>query len=194
MGDTLRADRTTLYIAFGGGLYWAASMLILTRWKAPGREIGVFSFEVLVFFALVAVVGLMTIASKCFARRRFQTGLAIGGIVATASILVLGELQLPDTPLVAALKAVLLGCYHAGFILFWGLNYAVLSKTNAEKAVILSIMIAFSLYTVGSMIPVGELGFLINGAMKTAAVILFWRAGTTCLSLNATSFLKTSGF
>lgn len=173
MGDALRDNRTTFYIAFGGGLYWAASMLILTRWKAPGREIGVFSFEALVFFALVAVVGLLTLISKRFARRGFQAGLAISGIVATASILVLSELQLPDTPQVAALRALLLGCYHAGFILFWGLNYAVLSKANAEKAVMLSIIVSFSLYMVGCAIPVGDLGFLINGVMKTLAVVPF---------------------
>lgn len=119
------------------------------------------------------VVSLLFIYSKWFKRRRFQEGLALVGIgcfLASAAIMLLGGRQ-DGFRLVVAL--VLQGCQTGCFIVFWGLGFASLNKGDAERMVVVAVLVAFALYGLGGLVPVSAGGVFLAGIMKVAGTLPF---------------------
>lgn len=168
-------DKKLISIAFGGSLYWASSILLLTSWRSPAAAGDPFPFYAgFTHFALGLVLCLLLGCSRAFRERRFQVLLGAGGIASTAVVLVLGALPgLPDDA-AATVGIAATALYHACYVLFWGLNFAVLDKKDAEKTVFLTMLAAFAIYLSCCWIPVGENGFLAAGAMKALSLIPFF--------------------
>lgn len=170
----LTADTKTLFIAFGGGLYWSSSVLLLTAWKPLSSPVSALPFATdFLYIALAVIVCALLACSKAFAHRRGQTLLALGGIVATIAFVSLGVLPVPQTPAFGILAVVANAFHHACFILFWSLNFAVLDKRDAERTIFLTALVAFALYALCSTVSAGAYGIVAIGFMKIVATVPF---------------------
>lgn len=163
-----------LFIAIGGGLYWAASALSFVRWLPRyGLSSDLPFLEVLSLLVILVFVCVAWAFSRLFFRRRFQVLLVAVGMVSAAGCWALSLEEVSHIPSAQLASALLLGCHHASFVLFWGLNFASLNKDDAEKTVLLSLLVAALLYMVFVGIPVGSYSFLFVTALKGIGVVPF---------------------
>lgn len=174
--------RTTLWIAITGGVYWSASVLFLTLWRPMfGAEAqGDATMRVVLWlFISVTIIALLAIY-KQFMRPRVQQGLAAVACAATAAYVAL--------PFVASMGGgsavvvlVLHGLHHALLIVFWGLAYVSLSKKEAERVVAVSLLVAFLVYFLGTLIPIGAWSAPVAAVLRAVGAVPFM-LGTMHLS------------
>lgn len=174
--------RTTLWIAITGGVYWSASVLFLTLWRPMfGAEAqGDATMRVVLWlFISVTIIALLAIY-KQFMRPRVQQGLAAAACAATAAYVAL--------PFVASMGGgsavvvlVLHGLHHALLIVFWGLAYVSLSKKEAERVVAVSLLVAFLVYFLGTLIPIGAWSAPVAAVLRAVGAVPFM-LGTMHLS------------
>ncbi len=168
-GDT----KGVYFTAFGGGLYWASSALLLSSWKPDSSFGNPSSFSSgLVIVATVALICIVFACSRIFLQSRFQKALAVAGILSTLAYTALALSGGSSTAYLAGL-VISNACHHACLILFWGLNYAALSKSDAEKTVFLSLFFAFVVYLCLCSLPVGRYALLMVGMFKGIGVLPF---------------------
>lgn len=170
----LRRFDQAWFIALGGGLYWAASMLFLTAWRPQletASESGMFSTTML-WFLISAVISIALAFHKLLMRRRFQIGLAAICLVATAAYIATTFVNLPGN-IGTALSLVINACHHGFLIVFWGLVYTSLSKHDAERAVILSALVAFAAYFACLLLPIGNFGAALAAVLRAAGIVPF---------------------
>lgn len=105
-------------------------------------------------------------------RPRFQFGLGLAAVAATAAYLVLPALELPDD-VGRAVVLVANALHHALLIVFWGLVYTSLGKHEAERATALSALVALAAYFTCLLVPVGSLGAPVAAALRAAGVVPF---------------------
>ena len=166
--------RTTLWIAITGGVYWSASVLFLTLWRPMfGAEAqGDATMRVVLWlFISVTIIALLAIY-KQFMRPRVQQGLAAVACAATAAYVAL--------PFVASMGGgsavvvlVLHGLHHALLIVFWGLAYVSLSKKEAERVVAVSLLVAFLVYFLGTLIPIGAWSAPVAAVLRAVGAVPF---------------------
>lgn len=167
-------ERRMLCIAFGGGLYWASSLLALLPWASLGSPIESTSLFEAVTMPLVALVtGVFFLLKGHFSAKRNQILFAASIVVAMAVHLCVMALGLESHPMGLLALLVLFGYCQAGFIVFWGLNFAVLSKDESVKVVFVTLIFTFAVYAAGSAWNVEGNGYLITQVMKLAGLVPF---------------------
>lgn len=167
-------EKRMLVIASCASFYWAATILLTMTWKVPGGSLGLLGSS----SAMIMPVSVCTIIAFWFARgvffKRSSQLILAGSIVAsTTAMLCIFALGLISDPLGRALASVLPGYCSGCSIVFWGLNFASLSKDESEKTVFMTLVFTFILYLAGSAVPVGDLGYYATEAMKALAVLPF---------------------
>ena len=65
------------------------------------------------------------------------------------------------------------GCQTGCFIAFWGLGFACLDKREAEKTVLISLVVACAVYGLGSLVPVEWGGVFLAGVLKSLGTLPF---------------------
>ncbi|BDE95772.1 response regulator transcription factor [Raoultibacter timonensis] len=164
----------TVYISVGGGLYWAASLLYLSAWSpqigtSPAHELLPPAFS---WFAIAAVIGITLAFHKQLMKPRCQWALAAVGLAASVLYAIL--FAFPASGIVGQIAALLTNaCHHAFIIMFWGLAFTSLSKHDAEKAVVLSVLIALAVYYFGLLLPIGPWGAPVAALLRYGGTIPF---------------------
>lgn len=171
--NNLRVDKC-LAMAAGAGLYWGASMLLSSVWWAGAAVFGEPSF----FDSFATMVSLLLVCgalawSKLFKRKGLQRCLALSGVgffflsALYSSIVPSGW---EGSPIVLLS---LQGCQTGCFIAFWGLGFACLDKREAEKTVLISLVVACAVYGLGSLVPVEWGGVFLAGVLKSLGTLPF---------------------
>lgn len=167
-------ERRMLCVAFGGGLYWASSLLVFLPWASSGSPIESTSLFGAVIMPLVATVtGVFFLLRGRFSAKRNQTLFAASMVVAMAVHLCVRALGLEVHPAGLLTSLVLPGYCQACFVVFWGLNFAVLSKDESVKVVFVTLIFTFAVYAAGSAWNVGENRYLMSQLMKLAGLVPF---------------------
>ena len=158
------------------GLYWATILLgnfdLGSGEQSSSIVLGVYFIAFYLIFLLT--IFLATCLEKKFVSRRAQKILAwvsavISLLVVIASIPLLTPPQSFATFLNAA-QAVREACY----IMFWGLNFTALDKSQAERITIASLSFAFLLYLAISLLVRNETAIVvITNLMMVASLIPF---------------------
>jgi DNA-binding CsgD family transcriptional regulator len=167
-------EKRMLLIAFCAALYWASSILLNASWIASVASIGSLgSLSSMIMPVAVCAIGGFYLVRTVFFKRNFQLFLAASVIVANAASFCISALGLTNYPLAYVAELLLPGYYHGCSIVFWGLNFASLSKEESEKTVFMTLLFTFMLYLAGSSIDIGLNGFFFAEVMKMIAVIPF---------------------
>lgn len=73
----------------------------------------------------------------------------------------------------AVVVLVLHGLHHALLIVFWGLAYVSLSKKEAERVVAVSLLVAFLVYFLGTLIPIGAWSAPVAAVLRAVGAVPF---------------------
>lgn len=167
-------EKRMFLIAFCGSLYWAASVLLTMTWKSTSGSLGSLgTASAAIVPVSVCTVAVFYFARAAFFKRGFQLALAGSIIASIATVIVVSAFGLMGHPVGHALSLVLPGYCSGCSIVFWGLNFASLSKEESEKTVFITLAFTAILYLAGSAMPMGELGYYAAEAMKALAVVPF---------------------
>lgn len=164
-------DKTTLTFSIGAGCYWSSSLLATISWKdsysvASGQIHQLIPLTIILFLVIIAYA-----FADRFQHRTWQTSLALLGLISffvKSALLLINGL---DTPFFFWLFLAMEGCQTASFILFWGLGFASLDKSAAEKTVFLSLIFCFVIYLALSLLPASRFAIITANALKALGTI-----------------------
>ncbi len=169
-----RANKNT-WIVLGGSLFWAASLIdrILGYGVvAPGGQT-VPIFDYVQAIAMLPAMLLAVFFSRFFREAKGQKVLALSAISSNLigyACLAISFLVAQDFSLLVKL---FLGCGSACTILFWGLNFAVLEKHEAERSVLFALLGGFAIFFVSALFPLGRIYTYFAVALNTLAMLPF---------------------
>ena len=158
------------------GMYWAT--ILLGNFDLGSAEESSSSAFSVFFFVFYLIFLLALFIATCFADRfienraqRLLAWISVGGSLLVA-ITSLPLLALPQAALVV-MRAIQ-GIREACYIMFWGLNFTALDKSQAERITIASLSFAFLLYLAISLLVRNETAIVvITNLMMIASLIPF---------------------
>lgn len=164
----------THWIAIGGGLYWGASILFLTVWRPTfGVEAqGDPMRRTLLWLFISIVIGALLTTHKWLMEPRGQKVLAGAALITTLAYILLAVV-VPANAGSTVAAIVVQGLHHALLIVFWGLAYVSLGKLEAERTVVVSLLVALALYFVGLLMPAGSWSAPLAAVLRAVGILPF---------------------
>ena len=161
-----------LCIAVGAATYWSTTALLCIAWNGGHAAAGPASFleQGLSHAAACAAIGVAFALSAKMLERRFQMGLLGVGIVSALCGLVA---QVFAGQGAKAFSTIVLGVHSGCFIVFWGLNFIDLNKSEANKTVLLTGVLTMAFYACGQFFPEGLRTFGTALALRLLGVAPF---------------------
>lgn len=170
-------NKQTIVFSLGAGCYWSSSLLATISWKDSHSVTQDPLQQALPLLVILVIVIAVSLLSRFFNRRSFQAALAVVGVCAFAVKAAIFFVDGLDSPALYFCFLIAEGSQTASFILLWGLGFAALDKSSAEKTVFLSLMFCFGFYLALSLLPASRWAAIAASGLKAVAVLPFLVSG-----------------
>ena len=141
--------------------------------------------------AMAVILCVVLCLSRFLVLRKYQVTLVLFGLVSLVVDVAVSATGLAGTESFAWALLIARGGFNASFLAFWGLSFASLGKENAEETVFWSLLMAFCLYLLLGLVPVGDFGFYAVAALKALSVLPFLANKYTLSVVSRTYNAKT---